>query len=165
MLADRVRMGVVRDSFDGVLYADGVGGDLWTNTVNPSFYTHCEILQTTPFLEISAGMNVVGMTSPIATKEKYDLSKFNTIKLKYELLSDGRTEGIKEGVLDISSLSDTLYILISVGYSTGELRMATTPSNIQNEATFDFPSFIDATGYGWQGDVNRRCRIYSYILE
>ena len=165
MLADRVRMGVVRDSFDGILYKDGVGADLWTATVNPSNNSHNEILQTTPFLEINAPDDMFSYVSPIATKKKYDLSKFNTIKVKYELLSDQRTEGIKEGVLDISSLSDKLYILIVVVYAIGQIRMAITPSNIQNEVTFDFPSFIGETEYGWQGTVNRRCRIYELILE
>lgn len=172
MLADRVRMGVVRDSFDGVLYKYGVGADLWTTTVNPSYTSHNEILQTTPFLEISAE-GVIGLTatSPIATKEKYDLSKFNTIRLEYELLSDGRTEGIKEGVIDISSLSNShpgdMYILIVVWFETGSIRMYTAPSYTQNQLIFGNPppNFMATTSYGWHTDKNRRCRIHSYILE
>jgi len=142
MLADRVRMGSGKDSFNGVLYKDGVGGNLWTNTVNLSSDFHNEILQTTPFLEISVpSYGHFSDASPIATKEKYDLSRFNTIKIKYEMLVDGITDGIKEGVIDISSLSGDMYIIIAVGYSTRTLTMFISPSYIQNEVNFDFPYF------------------------
>ncbi len=173
MLADRVRMGSGKDSFDGVLYADGIGGDLWTNTVNPSYNYHNVILQTTPFLEIGPHASWGNYhSSPISTKKKYDLSKFNSIIVEYELLSDERTEGVKQAVMDISNIENIypgeLYILISIGYNMGAIQLLVTVSYTQNEFLDPYYNEFNLTGWtgsGWQMDTNRRGRIHKLILE
>ena len=87
-------------------------------------------------------------------------------------MADGITDGIKEGAVDISSLSDThpgdMYIQIGVVKTAGRIRMIITPSHIQNEVSFDFdyPYFIaDPEEFWGLSYANQRCRIYELIIE